>query len=225
MSSWYYVDGGQNRQGPVSAEALLEAYRQGKVTSDSLVWREGLAEWSPLESFRGELGLASVAPAEPPSAPTPAGIPDHAPAKKNNGCLVAAAVVAGGGLFLLIVLGILAAIALPAYQDYTTRSKLVSVMVQGQAAKVAVEEFRANTDRCPRDAAEVGLTVPSTPGLDGLEVGTLTDGRCVVTLTVGMLGTEDSARGGQLLFTREDNGTWSCSGDGIPGNLLPSHCR
>lgn len=225
MSNWYFVDGGQNRHGPVSAEALLEAYRRGQVGNDSLVWREGLAEWAPLRSFGDELGLAAVVPAAPAQAPAPASPPDDAPVKKNNGCLIAAAVVVGGGLFLLVVLGILAAIALPAYQDYMTRSKLAVVQVEGQSAKVAVEEFIANTDRCPRDAAELGLAAPTTPGLDALDVGSLEDGRCAVELTLGTLGTDDSARGGHLLLTREENGTWSCSGDGIPQKLLPSHCR
>jgi len=222
MSSWFYVDSGQVRQGPVSPEALAEAYRLGQVGEDGLVWREGLSEWSPLRQFREELGLAGVTPVTP-VAPAPAPAP-AAPGQKNKGCLIAAAVVVGGGLFLIVVLAILAAIALPAYQDYVSRSKLAMIRIQGQAAKVAVEAFKANTDRCPRDAAELELPASSTPGLDALAVGSLEDGRCAVELTVGMLGSNRSAQGGHLLMTLEEDGSWSCSGDGIPANLLPSDC-
>lgn len=224
MSTWFYVDGGQNRQGPVSAEALAEAYRLGQVGQDSLVWREGLSEWVPLGQFRDELGLAPAAPAAPPVPPmaVPAA---PVPAKKGNGCLIAAAIVVGGGLFLIVILGILAAIALPAYQDYVTRSKLATVRVEGQAAKRAIEQFKANTDRCPRDAEELGLAAPSTPGLEGLEVGALDDGRCAVELTVGNLGANSSAAGGRLLMALDEDGTWSCSAEGIPDKLLPSDCR
>ncbi len=222
MSSWFYVDASQTRQGPVGAEVLVEAFRQGRVGNDSLVWREGLAQWTPLQDFHDELGLAGIAPVAPLAvAPTA----EPAPAKKNNGCLIAAAVVVGGGLFLMFVLAIVAAIALPDYQDYISRSKLAMVRMEAQAAKVAVEEFRLNTDRCPRDADELNLPAPSTPGLDGLAVGSLDDGRCAVELTLGELGSNRSAVGGRLLMTREEDGTWSCSGDGIPENLLPSDCR
>ena len=223
MSSWFYVDAGQNRQGPVSAEALVEAFRLGQVGLDSLAWREGLSEWTPLGQFRDELGLAAVAPASPPPAPVTHFAAE--PAKKGNGCLIAAAVVIGGGVFLLFVVGILAAIALPAYQDYLGRSKLAMVRVEGQAAKVAIQEFKANTDRCPRDADELGLPTPATEGLDALAVGSLDDGRCAVEITVGNLGDITSAAGGRLLMALEEDGTWTCSAEGIPERMLPTDCR
>lgn len=223
MSTWFYVDGGQNRQGPVTAEALAEAYRLGQVGLDGLVWREGLSEWAPLRQFQDELGLARAVPAAPPAPPAAAPLPP-APAKKNNGCLIAAAVVVGGGLFLIMVLGIVAAIALPAYQDYVNRSKLAAVRVEGQAAKRAIEQFKANTDRCPRDAGELQLAAPTTPGLEALEVGSLDDGRCAVELTLGEIGTRPSTAGGRLLMALEEDGTWSCSAEGIPQKMLPTDC-
>ncbi|MCX7034842.1 MAG: pilin [Arenimonas sp.] len=226
MSSWFYVDAGQNRQGPVSAEALVEAFRLGQVGLNSLAWREGLSEWTPLGQFRDELGLAAVAPASPPPAfVAHIAAEPAAPAKKGNGCLIAAAVVIGGGVFLLFVVGILAAISVPAYQDYIGRSKLAVVHMEGQAAKLAVQEFKANTDRCPRDADELGLPTPSTEGLDALAVGSLDDGRCAVEITVGTLGNVTSAAGGRLLMALEEDGTWTCSGEGIPDKLLPPGCR
>ncbi len=224
MSSWFYVDGGQNRQGPVSAEALLEAYRMGVVGNQSLVWREGLAEWAPLHTFSDELGLAAVTPVAPPP-PAAARVEEAVPAKKGNGCLIAGIVIVVGGVFLLMVLGILAAIALPAYQDYVNRSKLASIQLEGRAATTAVEQFKANTDRCPRDGEELGLSPPTMAGIDALEVGSLEDGRCAVEITVGMLGSNASALGGHPLLTQEADGTWTCSADGIPEKMLPSQCR
>ncbi|HQZ31514.1 MAG TPA: GYF domain-containing protein, partial [Arenimonas sp.] len=225
MSSWFYVDGGQNRQGPVGVDALVQAYRLGQVSLESLVWREGLSEWVPLGQFRDELGLAGVTPVLPPAATMPPAAQAAPEAKKNNGCLIAAAIIVGGGLFLIFILGILAAIAVPAYQDYLTRSKLAIVRVEAQAAEVAVEQFKANTDRCPRDAEELGLSPPTTPGLQMLEVGSLDDGRCAVELTLGELGNDRSAAGGRLLMTQEADGTWTCSADGVPEKLLPTDCR
>ena len=64
MSTWFYVDNARNRQGPVDAEAVAAAFAAGQLNDDSLVWREGLAEWVPLEAHLSELPLpAPAAPA------------------------------------------------------------------------------------------------------------------------------------------------------------------
>lgn len=223
MSTWFYVDSSQNRQGPATADALVEAFRLGQVGNDSLVWREGLAEWSPLRSFRDELGLADVSPVAvslPPVAPAAV----EPLAKKNNGCLIAAAVVVGGGIFLLFILAILAAIALPAYQDYVTRSKVAAIHAEGKSATAAVEAFKANTDRCPRDAEELGLTSPTTLGLEALAVGSLDDGKCAVEVTLGAAA-HAVVDGGRLLWTLEEDGRWTCTAEAVPEKYLPTSCR
>jgi uncharacterized RDD family membrane protein YckC len=64
MTQWYYADAEGVRQGPVEPEALLAQYAAGAVQRQTLVWREGLADWQPLASVAGELGLADAALAE-----------------------------------------------------------------------------------------------------------------------------------------------------------------
>lgn len=44
MAEWYYAVSG-SREGPVSAEQISELSRAGTIRGDSLVWREGMAEW------------------------------------------------------------------------------------------------------------------------------------------------------------------------------------
>lgn len=64
--NWYYVDAGQ-QAGPVTDEQLKELRRTGKVTDDTLVWREGMANWAPFRDARPELAGVTAAPgAEPP---------------------------------------------------------------------------------------------------------------------------------------------------------------
>ena len=63
MSDWYYADAQQQRQGPLSAEALALRFHQGRIRLDTLVWRDGLAGWQPLRDFSDELALQQ-APAE-----------------------------------------------------------------------------------------------------------------------------------------------------------------
>ncbi|MEO8366366.1 MAG: RDD family protein [Pseudoxanthomonas sp.] len=77
MSNWYYADAEQQRQGPLSAEEMAQRFHQGRLRLDTLVWRDGLAEWQPLRDFTQELALHQ-APAEifyttPEPGPTDAG--------------------------------------------------------------------------------------------------------------------------------------------------------
>lgn len=223
MQIWYFVDRGQNRQGPVDAAVLAEAVRQGQLDETSLVWREGLSQWSPLGQFRDELGLGDSLRPPPPAAPASAAAAPAA-AKSNKGCLIAAIVVIGG-FFLIMVLGIVAAIALPAYQDYVVRSKVALVMVQAEAAKEQVSSFVANTDRCPRDAAELQLQPPQTPGLAALEVMPLGGGVCVIELTLAALPGAEDLEDGRIYLRREEDGTWSCTSDLARQSRLPTTCR
>ena len=63
MSNWYYADAERQRQGPLTAEELTQRFHQGRLRLDTLVWRDGLADWQPLRTFTAELALHQ-APAE-----------------------------------------------------------------------------------------------------------------------------------------------------------------
>lgn len=226
MSTWYYVDRGRNRQGPVDGAVLAESVRQGQLDDTCLVWREGLAQWSPLGQFREELGLGAAANPPPEPAPAPPAVaPDTGPEKKRSGCAIAAIVLVGGGLFLIVVLGILAAIALPAYQDYVVRAKVAAAHIEARAARVAVEEFVLNTDRCPRDADELQLPPVTTPGVALREVGEAHTGMCMIE--VEMAGDFAGGRlsGQRLRHSRDSAGDWYCTSDSIDVKYLPADCR
>lgn len=49
---WYYADGGQQK-GPVDESALDDLVRSGVIQADTLVWREGQANWQPYSMARG----------------------------------------------------------------------------------------------------------------------------------------------------------------------------
>lgn len=63
MENWYYADAERQRQGPLSAQELAQRFHQGRLRLDTLVWRDGMAEWQPLRDFTAELALHQ-APAE-----------------------------------------------------------------------------------------------------------------------------------------------------------------
>jgi hypothetical protein len=48
FQNWFFVDQKQERQGPVPFRRLFTAWRDQLISSDSLVWTEGMAEWEPI---------------------------------------------------------------------------------------------------------------------------------------------------------------------------------
>lgn len=57
---WHYAAEGQ-QLGPVSDAELGTLLREGKITPDTLVWREGMAEWQPLATARSQASPPPVA--------------------------------------------------------------------------------------------------------------------------------------------------------------------
>lgn len=58
MSEWYYADAANARQGPVDAATLVRLRLQGQLGWETLVWREGMADWRPMRDFAAELAQA-----------------------------------------------------------------------------------------------------------------------------------------------------------------------
>lgn len=76
-------------------------------------------------------------------------------------------------MLVVSIIGILAAVALPSYQDYTTRARIVEALDLGEAAQKSVNEFYARWGVMPASNAEAGL--PEAQRLrgrfvDGIEV-------------------------------------------------------
>ena len=59
-------------------------------------------------------------------------------------------------MIVVAIIGILAAVALPAYQDYTTRAKVSECVGMLSACKTAVTEFYSSQGEMPADAAQAG---------------------------------------------------------------------
>jgi hypothetical protein len=64
--TWYYALGGQ-QLGPVAETELREMFRNGRINRDTLVWREGMADWQTFAAARPD--VAPAAAANPVSAP------------------------------------------------------------------------------------------------------------------------------------------------------------
>lgn len=89
MDSWYYVAADGQRHGPLPASHLRTLAGQGVVGAQTLVWRDGLAQWCPMGELAGELGLP--APGVPPGPALPPADPYAAP-QVSPGAATAASV-------------------------------------------------------------------------------------------------------------------------------------
>lgn len=124
-------------------------------------------------------------------------------------------------LLLIPIIGILAAIAIPSYMDYTQKARLSEVMLGTAPYKLAVAEYALARGEWP-DSAD-GLGLPSSgagPAWVGYAVyfG-------VVSATIRDGGDLD---GGMILLTpsvTEGVISWTCSSPNIPQRMLPSGCR
>ena len=48
---WYYLDPQNQQNGPMSFDALVRAWNEGKVNPQTFVWNEGLETWTPFGEF------------------------------------------------------------------------------------------------------------------------------------------------------------------------------
>src|SRR6266481_628133 len=66
---WYYVDNGQ-RAGPIDQAEFDRLVQTGKIRGNTLIWREGMANWV---SYRETHGAGALAPPNPSAAAVSAG--------------------------------------------------------------------------------------------------------------------------------------------------------
>lgn len=235
MSQWYYADDARTRTGPLSADELRDHYRQRRLRRDSLVWREGMAQWQPLASVAGELGVDAITPDAALPPPLPGGEPApgftpvrtvRATKKPMSGCLIAVLVCAG---LAVPVTAILAAIAIPAYNDYVQRAKVMEAVAGAASLRQAMAEYVAAEDACPGEDSP-GLAAPvqqlaSNARVAAVRVGTVEGGRCAFELTLQAVGTR--VDGHTLLFAAADEAAtrWNCDGGDLPARYRPAQCR
>lgn len=67
MTEWYYAEG-QQRQGPLPVQEIRQRFQRGQLNLDTLVWREGMAQWAALRQVVDELGLQTLADANATAA-------------------------------------------------------------------------------------------------------------------------------------------------------------
>lgn len=133
-------------------------------------------------------------------------------------------------MIVVAIIGILAAIAIPAYQDYTIRSKVSEGLSLASAAKAAVTETNASTGALPGSNTAAGLPAANT--ITGNSVTSVTVGASGVIsiLYNSTLGGNPSMNAQTVTMTPTVNAgsvTWACAigGDTTRYKYMPATCR
>jgi len=125
-------------------------------------------------------------------------------------------------MIVVAIVGILAAIALPAYQDYTRRAKVTEGISLASGAKTAVTEYFSSTSTWPTTNASAGLASGiSTDVVSSVSVGA----SGVITVTF----TSEVDSGESIILTPSSGSgaiTWACSkSTNLDAALVPANCR
>lgn len=130
-------------------------------------------------------------------------------------------------MIVIAILGILMAIAIPAYQDYTTRAKVSEGMNLAGAAKLAVAETKSSTGSFPGSNPSAGL--PAGTSIKGNDVLSVTVGASGV-ITIAYSSTDPAIDGQSMVLTPSDavsgSVTWTCdTGTTVQQKHRPANCR
>lgn len=129
-------------------------------------------------------------------------------------------------MIVVAIVGILAAIALPAYQDYTIRSRVSEALAAAGACKTQVAEFVASRGTVPTSQSEAGCSDVASKYALAPDVGA----GGVITITTSAATELGAAKSTDFTLTPVPaNGTpiteWVCAAGSIPPKYVPANCR
>lgn len=137
-------------------------------------------------------------------------------------------------MIVIAIIGILAAIALPAYQDYTKRSRVSEGLSLAGGVKSALTEYYASNNKWPTSNAEAGVAdatnikgnaVKSVGVTAEAGAGATGGGKGVITVTFN----EKVKDGATLIMKGEGNDAgsvkWTCTDGDLDKKYRPSECR
>ena len=124
-------------------------------------------------------------------------------------------------MIVVAIIGILAAVAIPAYQDYVAKSKFTAGLAEVSAGKTGVDVAMNDTP---------GLDAPGVLAASGMSATTancdMTNAAAVAgatSLTCTMNSGPSSVNGTTIIWSRTDTGVWTCAATALK-KYTPTGC-
>lgn len=129
-------------------------------------------------------------------------------------------------MIVVAIIAILAAIAIPAYQNYLIRAQVSEGAVLTDGAKTADAEFYSNTGHFPTTNQSAGLATSTS--ISGKYVSSvLASSSGLITATFGGQANTKISGSAFILSAITSNGSfaWSCTESTVAQEYLPTSCR
>ena len=134
-------------------------------------------------------------------------------------------------MIVVAIIGILAAVAIPAYQDYTIRAKVTEAMGLAAGVKTSISEYYVSQGSMPATEAAAGMNTTGTDYATDYvqEVNYARSSTTVgeIRVAVNALG-GDAAAGETIIFEGTGSSTgvaWTCTGGTLDAKYRPANCR
>lgn len=137
-------------------------------------------------------------------------------------------------MIVVAIIGILAAIAIPAYQNYTTRAQVSEALNMASAFKSELMAKYGESGACPTSPVDLGLNSSGTVNtkyVQSISINTTYSGAiCAFDFTFNNSGMNVGVAGKTLTFAMMNyagNGSarWECASSQISQMYLPSICK
>ena len=129
-------------------------------------------------------------------------------------------------MIVVAIIGILAAVAIPAYQDYIARSQVSEAVSLTAGGKTPMAEYYNDKGVWPAIAADViGNRAGKYTSIITLGGAVTTVGTISVEARMKNSGVNSAITGGTLVLTSSDAKQWSCTSGNLGPKYRPAACR
>ena len=130
-------------------------------------------------------------------------------------------------MIVVAIIGILAAVAIPAYQDYTVRAKITEVLGIASSAKSTLSEGYSSAGSMPA-VASAGINTSAAQSTYVSAIAYARTDANTATVTYTLTNLTADANGDTIVFvgTGSQNGvSWTCNTGTLDDKYLPANCR